>query len=200
MKGGGAAFTSNYATSLVMLSTFSGHARTVSIVVVTNSQEYLPEVQKMLDAIVLNNPPADTAAENNAGYATTNQTQHKRIFRFTTTNFDDGWTATSKEDWVEVIKDDFKTLVHYPNPKADAYNSILKEGDFTAWNILVAPRYSNLRNFEWKSIQSWESISFMEADANETTTGKAVHIVLFKKHYSKGNGRYLEIITNNKAA
>lgn len=25
-------------------------------------------------------------------------------FAFTTTNFDDGWTSTVQEDWVEVIK------------------------------------------------------------------------------------------------
>jgi hypothetical protein len=120
-------------------------------------------------------------------------------YYFTITNFDDGWVSTVKEDWVEVTKGTLKVLLHYPNKKADAYNSVLKEEDYTAWNTLVAPRYSNMRNFEWKSIQSWQSISFMEADATETSSGKSVHIVLFKKHYSNGNGRYLEFVTADKA-
>jgi hypothetical protein len=119
-------------------------------------------------------------------------------FKFTITNFDDGWTSTVKEDWVEVTKGNIKILLHYPNKKADAYNSVLKEEDYTAWNTLVAPRYSNMKNFEWKSIQSWQSISFIEADATENTSGKTVHIVLFKKHYSNGSGRYLEFVTDAK--
>lgn len=120
-------------------------------------------------------------------------------YYFTVTNFDDGWVSTVKEEWVEVTKGTLKVLLHYPNKKADAYNSVLKEEDYTAWNTLVAPRYSNMKNFEWKSIQSWQSISFMEADATENASGKPVHIVLFKKHYSNGNGRYLEFVTVDKA-
>ena len=120
-------------------------------------------------------------------------------FKFNTTNFDDGWISAEKMDWVEVSKGNIKVLIHYPNKNADAYNSVLKEGDFNAWNILVAPRYSNMSNFEWRSIQSWQSISFMEGDATENATGKAVHIVLFKQHYSNGSGAYLEFVTSNKA-
>ncbi len=120
-------------------------------------------------------------------------------YTFGITNWDDGWVSTVKEDFVEVIKGNIKVLVHFPNKTADAYNTVLKEGDYTAWNTLVAPRYSNLKILEWKSIQSWESISFMEGDATENATGKNVHIVFFKKHYSNGSGRYLEFVSDNKA-
>jgi hypothetical protein len=136
--------------------------------------------------------PTNTPVESSAPSSKTG-------FTFTTTNWEDGWSSTIKEDWVEVTKGNIKVLLHYPNKKADAYNSVLKDGDYNAWNILVAPRYSNLKNFEWKSIQSWESISFMQADATENGTGKSVHIVLFKKHYSNGNGRYLEFVSDSKA-
>jgi hypothetical protein len=100
---------------------------------------------------------------------------------------------------VEVTKGSIKVLIHYPNKSADAYNSVLKEEDYNAWNVLVAPRYSNMSNFEWKSIQSWQSISFMQGDATENATGKTVHIVLFKQHYSNGSGAYLEFVTNSRA-
>ena len=120
-------------------------------------------------------------------------------YTFSITNWDDGWVSTVKEDFVEVVKGNIKVLVHFPNKTADAYNSVLKEGDYTAWNTLVAPRYSNLKILEWKSIQSWESISFMEGDATENATGKDVHIVFFKKHYSNGSGRYLEFVSDTKA-
>jgi hypothetical protein len=119
-------------------------------------------------------------------------------FTFTTTNWEDGWSSTVKQDWVEVTKGSNKILLHYPNKIADAYNSVLKESDYAAWNTLVAPRYSNALNFAWRTIQSWQSISFMEADAKENATGKTVHVVFFKKHYSNGSGRYLEFVSPTK--
>ena len=121
-------------------------------------------------------------------------------FQFITTNWDDGWTTTAKDNWAEIKKEDIRVLVHYPNKKADAYHSVLRDGLQNAWNILVAPRYSGISRFELKPIQSFESIAFAEADGIEKETGKMVHIVLFKKHYSNGNGRYLEFITPDKQA
>lgn len=120
-------------------------------------------------------------------------------FFFNTTNFDDGWVSSAKESWTEVTKNNLIVLLHYPNQQVDAYHSVLKEGDMIAWNSLVAPKYNSIQNFQWRTIQSYESITFIEADAVEKSTGKNVHIVLFKKHYTKGNGRYLEFITSSKA-
>lgn len=119
-------------------------------------------------------------------------------FAFTTTNFDDGWTSTVWEDWVQAAKGNIKVLIHYPNKKADAYNSVLLDGLKNAWNVLVAPRYSSASNFHFNPIYSWQSIEFAEADMVETATGKTVHVVLFKKNFSNGGGKYLEFITPSK--
>ncbi len=119
-------------------------------------------------------------------------------FAFTTTNFDNGWTATVQEDWVEVTKGNIKALVHYPNKNVDAYNTVLMDALKNAWDVLVAPKYSTAANFEFKPLQSWQSIEFAEADAVERNSGKTVHVVLFKKHYSGGEGKYLEFITPAK--
>ncbi len=119
-------------------------------------------------------------------------------FAFSSTNFDDGWISTVQEDWVEVVKGSVKVLIHYPNKNADAYNSVLMDGLKNAWNVLVAPKYSTASNFEFKPINSWQSIEFAEADAVEMTTGKSVHVVLFKMNYSNGSGKYLEFITPDK--
>lgn len=119
-------------------------------------------------------------------------------FKFTSTNFDDGWVSTVQEDWIQVTKGNTKVLIHYPNKNADAYNSVLMDGLKNAWNILVAPKYSSASNFEFKPISSWQSIEFAEADAVEKTTGKSVHVILFKMNYSNGSGKYLEFITPDK--
>ena len=119
-------------------------------------------------------------------------------FAFTTTNFDDGWTSNVKEDWVEVTKANLKVLIHYPKKAADAHNFVLLDGLKTAWDVLVAPRYSSASNMEFKPLTGWQSIEFAEADMVETAIGKLFHVVLFKMNYSNGNGKYLEFISSNK--
>ena len=129
---------------------------------------------------------------------TTSQPNTGSGFAFTTTNFDDGWVATVQADWVQVEKGTTRILIHYPNKIADDYNPVLLDGLKNAWNALVAPKYSSANNMEFKPISSWESIEFAEADAVEKTTGKTVHVVLFKKNSTSGRGKYLEFITPNK--
>jgi hypothetical protein len=199
IKSGGAKFIFNKADALAMLTTFSGYGRALSIVASTNTQDYITDIQNLIASIELSKPDTTVTVVNNTPLKNTATPATKGSFAFTTTNFDDGWISTVQEDWVQVTKGSIKILIHYPNAKADAYNSVLKDGDYNAWNTLVAPRYSNMSNFEWKSIQSWQSITFVEADATETATGKKVHIVLFKEHYSNGSGAYLEFITDTKA-
>jgi hypothetical protein len=119
-------------------------------------------------------------------------------FAFSTTNFDDGWSSTVQEDWVQVTKGTSKVLIHYPNKLADAYNSVVSDGLNNAWNILVAPKYSTANNFELKPVSGWQTIEFAEADAVEKATAKKVHVVLFKMNYNNGSGKYLEFITPDK--
>jgi hypothetical protein len=121
-------------------------------------------------------------------------------YTFTTTNFDDGWTSTVQEDWVQVIKGNTKVLIHYPNKVTDEYTTVALDDLRRAWNILVAPKYSGMTNPEFKIITGWQYIYFAEAEANEKTTGKKVHVVLFKYCYSNGTGKYLEFITTDKTS
>lgn len=119
-------------------------------------------------------------------------------FAYTTTNFDNGWTSTVQENWIDVKKGNINILIHYPNKKADAYNSVILDGLKNAWDILVSPRYSSATNFEFKPQSGWEPIEFAEADLVENESGRRVHVILFKKNYSNGSGKYLEFITPDR--
>ncbi len=199
IKSGGSKFIFNQADALAMLTSFSGYGKVVSIVAATNTEDYITDIQNLISSIELSKPGTTEPALNNSPANPTTMPANPNGFSFTSTNFDDRWTSTVQQDWVQVTKGTINILVHYPNAIADAYNSVLKEEDYNAWNTLVAPRYSNMSNFEWKSIQSWQSITFVEADATENASGKKVHIVLFKEHYSNGSGAYLEFVTDTKA-
>jgi hypothetical protein len=210
-KSGVAPFEFNGAQAAAMLVTMSGHATRMSILILTNTDVYNAEIEKFLESVDLKKPVGNTqpVVANNTNSSTNSNTKNNTVtqantikasgsFAFTTTNFDDGWTSTVQEDWALVTKGNIRVLVHYPNKDADAYNTSLMDGLKTAWDILVAPRYSSASNMEFKPISSWQSIEFGEADMVEKGTSKTVHVVLFKVHYSGGNGRYVEFITPDK--
>lgn len=202
-QSGYAPFEKDSNKGVVILVTSTGFDKMVNIIILTNTDEYEKDMTAFLESVSLKKPVAEKNAgttkkklvepqKNNLPPATTNG------FAFTTTNFDDGWTSTVHEDWVETTKANIKVLIHYPNKKADEYNSVLLDGLKNAWNILVAPKYSSANNMQFKSSGSWESIEFAEADMVENTTGKTVHVVFFKKNFSSGAGKYIEFITPDK--
>jgi hypothetical protein len=199
-QSGYAPFESDGQKGVVVLVTSSGFEKMVNIIILTNTDVYEKEMTAFLESISLKKQTAaaNKPATNPVKPVQANTIAKKDGFAFTTTNFDNGWTSTVQEDWVEVTKANIKVLIHYPNKNADAYNSVLLDGLKNAWNILVAPRYSSASNFEFKPITGWQSIEFAEADAVEKGTNKSVHVVLFKMNYSGGNGRYLEFITSTK--
>lgn len=198
---GYAPFESEGSKGIVMLVTSTGYEKMVNIIIMTNSDVYEKDMTSFLESVSFTKPgPAANKPTTNPAKPSqaVNTVAKKDAFAFNTTNFDDGWTSTVQEDWVQVTKGDTKVLIHYPNKKADAYNSVLMDGLKNAWNILVAPKYSAASNFEFKPITGWQSIEFAEADMVEKTNNKTVHVVLFKINYSGGNGRYLEFITPDK--
>lgn len=183
---------------VVLLVTLSGQSKMVNILVLTNTDQFQKQIADFLGSVGLPKVKAPAAPPK-----TTSQvapTARKSSYKFSTSNFDDGWTSTEQENWVAVTKGNLKVLIHYPNKAADAYNSVLLNGLKNAWNLLVAPRYSSATNMQFRPISGWQSILFAEAEMVEKGTGKAVYVVLFKFDYSNGSGRYLEFIAPNKRA
>jgi hypothetical protein len=199
-QSGYAPFESDGNKGIVLLVTASSFEKMVNLVILTNTDVYEKEMTAFLESISLKKITAavNKPATNAVKPVQSNTIAKKDGFAFTTTNFDDGWTSTVQENWVQVVKGNIKVLIHYPNKSADTYNSVVLDGLKNAWDVLVAPKYSTASNFEFKPITGWQSIEFAEADAVEKGTNKSVHVVLFKMNYSGGNGRYLEFITSSK--
>ncbi len=203
LQSGYAPFESEGSKGVVLLVTSTGFEKMVILIIITNTNVYEKEVDAFIASVSLKKPAGTTAKNNQAATKPVKPEETKPIakqtdFAFTSTNFDDGWTSTLQEDWVQVTKGTIKVLIHYPNKKADAYNSVVLDGLKNAWNVLVAPRYSSASNFEFKPITGWQTIEFAEADMTEKTSGQTVYVVLFKMNYSNGSGKYLEFITADK--
>lgn len=201
IQSGYALFESEDTKGIAMLITSTSKGKVVNLFILTNTDSYEKDISAFLESISLKteSPTNGGQATNPSKTASPSTIVKNKGFAFTTTNFDDGWTSTVQEDWVEVTKANIKVLIHYPNKQADAYNSVLMNGLKDAWNILVAPRYSSASGMEFKPVSGWEPIEYAEAMMVEKGSGKTVFVVFFKKNYSNGSGRYLEFIAPDKA-
>ena len=197
VQSGFAPFESEGTKGVALLLTGSSAQKMVNIIILTNTDVYQQTMSDFLESISLKKQTEVPTGKTNP--VTNPVTVAKSDgFAFNTTNFDNGWTATVQDDWVQVSKANLKVLIHYPNKRADAYNSVLMDGLKNAWNILVSTRYMNASNMEFKPVSGWQSIEFAEADMTEKASGKKVHVVFFKMNYSNGSGRYMEFITPDK--
>ena len=198
-QAGYAAFEKDGAKGVAILMTLTGFGKMVNVLVLSNTQAYDAEMTAFAESISLKTPAA-TVSQTTTSPTGPPPASTAGGYGFSTTKFDDGWTSTIQEDWVQVTKGNGKVLIHYPNKVADAYNSVLLEGLRTAWNVLAAPKYSSVSNFQYRPTGSWEAIEWAEASAVEIATGKTVYVVLFKKDFRNGTGKYMEFIFPNKSA
>jgi hypothetical protein len=188
---GAGKFIFNNSEAIVMLTTISGGGRCASIVSITNSQDYMSPIESFLNSVELPQAEQDGSQEVMANTLESNQATSD--FAFTTTNFDDGWTSTINADWVEVIKGNMKVLLHYPK-EGTIFPADPEPLISAAWNILVAPRYSNLKNYKTAYISTYDRPYLGMGYATENATGKNVFIVLFRQ----GQTGWLEFISPDK--
>jgi hypothetical protein len=200
VQSGYATFEKDDLKGMALLANSTGFGKMINILILTNSNTYEPKITSFLESISFRKPAAAPATNKKP---VTGQpvatTAIKTKFAFNTTNFDDGWVATEQADWVEVTKGNLKVLLHYPNKKADEYNPVLLDGLKIAWDILVAPRYKSASGMQFKPVSGWESIEYAEATMVDSKTNKTVYVVLFKKNYSGGSGRFMEFIAPDKS-
>ena len=195
---GYSAFDKDGNKGVVVLVTATSNSKMMNLIVLTNTDVFEKEMTAFIESITLQKLAANNNAEiipeikvplpNTNGYT------------FNTTNFDDGWTSTVQEDWVEVKKENIKVLLHYPNKGVDSYSSDLMAGLKYAWDVLIAPRYSSATDMDFKPLYSWQSIEYAEASMVEKVTGQTVYVVFFKKHFNSGAGKYIEFIATDKNA
>ncbi len=181
---------------VVMMSTFSANLRCASIIVMTNDLlAYQQDITTFMDAVELKEMMAPSSAPPVLETKTIAPVAISSGYQYNTSNFDDGWTSVVKEDWVEVVKGDIRVLLHYPREEEKKYIPQHDESTRFFWNLFVAPRYSNLRNFEMLSYSmSFEPAHFAGGFLRDNQTGQDVWVTVFQKAKSG----WIEIITKDK--
>lgn len=180
----------NGATVATILTTYSNRQVCVSILCNATAQPYLGNYQNLIATMELTGTSSQTApvtiGQSAAAIAV------KDRFKYNTTNFDDGWVSTIQTDWVEVSKGTMKVLLHYPK-EGTVFPDDPAPLTNAAWNILVAPRYSNLKNYKTAYISSYIRQYFGMGYLIENSTQQPVFVVLFRK-----DGGWIECISPDK--
>ena len=189
VQSGYAPFESDGNKGIALLVTTSGYQKMVNILILTNTDVYEKEVTAFLESISFKKQ--QEAVKETKKIATPPSATNG--FAFTTTNFDDGWKSVEKEDWVEVTKGNIQVLLHYPKD-GTIFPADPEPLTNAAWNILVAPRYSNLRNYKTAYITTYNRPYLGFGNATNNTTGKEVFVLLFRQ----GQTGWLEVITPDK--
>ncbi len=192
---GYASFESDGTKGIVMLVTSTGFEKMMNLIIMTNTDVYEKDISAFLESInlkkpaLINNKPVKAPLKPGQ----TNTIAKQDGFTFTTTNFDDGWISAVQEDWVEVTKGNIKVLLHYPK-EGTIFPADPEPLTNAAWNILVAPRYSKLRNYKTTYITDYNRVYMSFGYATENSTGKEVYIVFFRQ----GNTGWIEFVAPDK--
>lgn len=195
---GYAPYESDGTNGVAMLITMSSTDQMVAMLVMTNSNVYEKNVAAFLESVTLKEPNPvkknDPTIQPAEPPSPPTVVANRGSFTYKETNFDDGWTAREKADWVEVKKGDMTVLIHYPRAEENIYYSVLEEKCSTFWNLLVAPHYNSLRDYKFYYNSSFEPAKLCYAYVTEPGTNKELFVALFSKKSS-----WMEFIAPDKA-
>jgi len=196
IKSGGGNFMFNNSKSIALLTSISGFGKTTSIVFLSNSEDYLPSLEDLIASIDLIKPTANIPSSNtNTPDIAPSQSSVFNGYSFSISNFDDGWNAAIKDDWVEVSKGPTKVLLHFGITMTDEIRMDITN---TCWNQIAASKY-NIKNLYTSvySITKDFPYYFIQADATEKATGNNV-FVSFRIIPKNGVAYCYEIISPTK--
>jgi hypothetical protein len=97
-------------------------------------------------------------------------------FKFTTTNFNDGWVTTETPDYVKVSKDKSVARIYYAVEMTEKMRPPVIEARYYFWNLLVVPEFSIVNLWEWKEQGSYYQSDYLYAEAIEKSTGSKCFI------------------------
>jgi hypothetical protein len=194
-QSGYAPFEAEGNKGIALLVTSTGFEKMVNILILTNTDVYEKEIGAFLESISFKkqNPVATKPPTKPVTNTQPITVAKKDGFAFTTTNFDDGWNSSVQEDWVEVTKGNIKVLIHYPK-EGTIFPADPEPLTTAAWNILVAPRYSNLKNYKTSYITTYNRPYLGMGYATDNASGKQVFILLFRQGYTG----WLEFVAPDK--
>ncbi|HRQ49000.1 MAG TPA: hypothetical protein PLR74_00585, partial [Agriterribacter sp.] len=218
VKAGGGTFKFKKADAMVLLTTITGHDVCVSIVTTTSTEEYMSQVQSFMESIELSTPTWNTTGST-VSQPTGNETAapvNAGNYTFSTTNFNDGWTSSIKNDWVEVTKEDMKVYLWYALPlDAIKIDGVVMKRDYF-WDNYITKYFDAITKHDGEYIGSLKP-DYVEGWATDKQTGEKRFIAMYlswnhtatyitiasmkdeaalRQQFPKANGKYISDLAN----
>jgi hypothetical protein len=118
-------------------------------------------------------------------------------YKFTSTNFNDGWVATQTNDYVKISKDKIVVRIYYPVEMTEQMRPPVIEARYYFWNLLVVPQFTIINLWEWKEQGSLYQSDYLYADATEKSTGMNCFIGM-DISFNSGGATPVLVITPDK--
>lgn len=99
-------------------------------------------------------------------------------YTFNTINFDDGWTSTIAQDYVQVAKGNLLVLLYYSSEMTDEMRYSNLEISEIFWNKLVVPNYTIKSAQRLNESLTFFRTYFIEGDVVEPKTGKPLYVAM----------------------
>lgn len=170
---------------IVAVSTFTQNDISWCAVSIFNDEEYAAVIDKFIlgikaDSRKLVRKPNQATQQNNIPVSNNNTGGITN----STTNFDDGWTATVNNDYVKLTKAGTELRLHYTDKALDDARPNTIDAPEYYWSKYVEP-YFNVSNVQkWSGVQ-YPVIYHIQANAIEKKTGKSCFVAI-KIVYSGG--------------
>jgi|CXWL01.1.fsa_nt_gi hypothetical protein len=185
-------------TFIVAVSTFTQNDISWCAISIFNDEKYAAVIDKFLlgvkaDSRKMVRKPNQPTQQNNIPISNSNTGGITK----STTNFDDGWSATPTNDYVKVTKAGTEIRLHYTDKALDDARPNTIDAPEYYWSKYVEP-YFNVSNPEkWSGVQ-YPVIYFMQGNATDKKTGKACFVAI-KIVYS-GGARPIVVIAPNQSS
>lgn len=157
--------TDLYCVALKKVTTATNEKQLNPVTTPENKNEIPPEVKS----------PATIATTQ----PSSNELPVTSSFTFTTTNFDDGWIASVKDDFVEVTREKIQVRLYYPVGMTEKMRPPASEVHDYFWNSTVLPSFEIKNAWSRKEETSYFPATFIYAEAVEKNTGRQCLICLY---------------------
>lgn len=148
------------------------------------------------NSVTINSPTISQKQIEEKNVINKNSSAFSGKYAFTTTNWDDGWLSNVEEDWVRVTKGNITVLLHYPSNKEDKMDLNIESSTRSAWNIYVASRYKNLKDFFILTYHmDFEPAHYASGYVTDVSSGKTFFVALF----SKAKSGWIECIAPDRS-
>lgn len=201
VTGGYGTATFNNQPFFILISTFTGKGITWCVVHYFNNKSFSNEITAFTASIAPNESKIAALATSvktlNNPVQTPVVTSSGMLMAKYVTNFNDGWTATVKNDYVQVVKTSTEVRLYYINDALEKQRPNTVDPEAWYWNKIVEPIFTAPNPQKWVQV-TYPVIYFYEGEAIDKATGKRVYIAM--KVIYEGGASVVVAIANNKAA